>query len=337
MTRLFSFIIPVYNRPDELAELLSCLTAQTYQNFEVVVVEDGSKLRSEAVVKQFSEILEISYFEKKNDGQGFARNDGMARARGDWFVILDSDALIEPVYLDIVNREIDRQRLDFYGGPDRDHPSFTPIQRAISYAMTSVFTTGGIRGKANNAGGTFHPRSFNLGLSRDVWEKTGGFRITRMGEDIIFSITALRMGFKSALLPDAFIYHKRRTNFGAFFRQLKFFGRARINISRFYPDELKLVHAFPALFTLWLFSFPLQFLLFRPLFWLSVGMLGVYSLLLLVDAFRKTSSLRIAILSLAAAFVQLTGYGLGFLSEGYKKWREPAHFRQTGEAVEYPS
>jgi len=335
--RFFSFIIPVYNRPDELAELLACLTAQTYRNFEVVVVEDGSKVRSEAVVKQFSESLEILYFEKKNGGQGFARNDGMARARGDWFVILDSDALIEPDYLQIVNREIDRQGLDFYGGPDRDHPSFTPIQRAISYAMTSVFTTGGIRGRATNAGGTFHPRSFNLGLSREVWEKTGGFRITRMGEDILFSITALRMGFKSALLPEAFIYHKRRTAFGAFFRQLKFFGRARINISRFYPDELKLVHAFPALFTLWLFSFPLQFLVFRPLFGFSVGVLALYSLLLLLDAFRKTGNPRIAALGLAAAFVQLTGYGVGFLSESIKKWREPRGFRQTGEAVEYPS
>ncbi|MDH6058846.1 glycosyltransferase [Umezakia ovalisporum] len=337
MPRFFSFIIPVYNRPDELAELLTCLAAQTYRNFEVVVVEDGSKVRSEDVVKRFSDQLEILYFEKKNGGQGFARNDGMARARGDWFIILDSDALIEPDYLAIVNREIDRQRLDFYGGPHRDHPSFTPIQRAISYAMTSVFTTGGIRGKEKNAGGTFHPRSFNLGLSREVWEKTGGFRITRMGEDIIFSITALRMGFKSALLPEAFIYHKRRTNFEAFFRQLTFFGRARINISRFYPDELKLVHAFPALFTLWLFSFPLQFLLFRSLFGLSVGVLVVYGLLLVVDAFRKTGSVRIAVLSLAAAFVQLTGYGIGFLSETFKKWREPSGFRQTGETVEYPS
>lgn len=335
--RFFSFIIPVYNRPDELAELLACLTRQTYRRFEVVVVEDGSKLRSEDVVKQFSEQLKIDYFEKKNGGQGFARNDGMARARGDWFVILDSDALIEPEYLEIANREIDRQRLDFYGGPDRDHPSFTPVQRAISYAMTSVFTTGGIRGKANNAGGTFHPRSFNLGLSREVWEKTGGFRITRMGEDILFSIAALRMGFKSALLPDAFIYHKRRSNFGAFFRQLKFFGRARINISRFYPNELKFVHAFPALFTLWLFSFPIQLLVFKPLFWLSVAVLAVYSLLLLADAWRQTGSGRIAGLSLAAAFVQLTGYGLGFLGEAYKKWREPSGFRQTGEAVEYPS
>ncbi len=337
MLRLFSFIIPVYNRPDELAELLACLTRQTYRHFDVVVVEDGSRIRSEAVVKQFSEKINITYFEKKNGGQGFARNDGMARATGDWFVILDSDALIESDYLALVNREIDRQRLDFYGGPDRDHPSFTSIQRAISYAMTSVFTTGGIRGKATNAGGTFHPRSFNLGLSREVWEKTGGFRITRMGEDIIFSIAALRMGFKSALLPDAFIYHKRRTNFGAFFRQLKFFGRARINISRFYPDELKLVHAFPALFTLWLFSFPVQFLVFRPWFWLSIAFLTLYCLLLLTDAFRKTGSGRISLLGLAAAFVQLTGYGIGFLSEGYKKWREPRGFRQTGEAVDYPS
>lgn len=335
--RRFSFIIPVFNRPDELAELLSSLTRQTYRNFEVVVVEDGSTLRSEAVLKGFSEKLSLIYFEKPNAGQGFARNDGMARASGDWFIILDSDALIEPDYLDIVNREIDRQHLDFYGGPDRDHPSFSLIQKAISYSMTSLFTTGGIRGRKSNAGGTFHPRSFNLGLSRAVWEKTGGFQITRMGEDIIFSITAQRLGFKSALLPDAFIYHKRRTRFAAFFRQLRFFGRARINISRFYPDELKLVHAFPALFTLWLISFPLQFLIWKPLFWLSCGLLLTYCILLFTDAWRQSRSLQVAGLALPAAFVQLTGYGFGFLSEGWKKWREPAGFQQTGEAVEYPS
>jgi len=337
MTRLFSVIIPVFNRPDELAELLACLARQTYRNFEVVVVEDGSKIRSEAVAADFSRKLTLIYFEKANAGQGFARNDGMARASGDWFIILDSDALIEPDYLDIVNREIDRQGLDFYGGPDRDHPSFSPIQRAISYSMTSFFTTGGIRGRKTNAGGTFHPRSFNLGLSRAVWEKTGGFKITRMGEDIIFSITAQRLGFKSGLLPEAFIYHKRRTSFAAFFRQLRFFGRARINISRFYPDELKFVHTFPALFTLWLVSFPLQFLVWKPLCWASCLLLLTYCTLLFTDAWRQSRSLRVAVLALVAAFVQLTGYGVGFLSEGWKRWTEPKGFRQAGETVEYPS
>ncbi|WP_369826548.1 glycosyltransferase family 2 protein [Siphonobacter sp. BAB-5405] len=218
----FSIIIPVYNRPDELAELLACLARQTVRNFEVVVVEDGSSVRAEHVVRSFEITLDIRYYEKPNSGQGFARNYGMERAAGDWFIILDSDALVEPQYLEIVNREIDRQQLDLYGGPDRDHSSFTPVQKAISYSMTSLFTTGGIRGKAKNAGGTFHPRSFNMGLSRRVWEQTGGFRITRMGEDIIFSIQALKLGFRSALIPEAFIYTNAGPTLGLFFDSFVF-------------------------------------------------------------------------------------------------------------------
>ncbi len=335
--RRFSIIIPVYNRPDELAELLACLARQTVRNFEVVVVEDGSGIRAEHVVRSFETALDIRYYEKPNSGQGFARNYGMERAAGDWFIILDSDALVEPQYLEIVNREIDRQQLDLYGGPDRDHPSFTPVQKAISYSMTSLFTTGGIRGKAKNAGGTFHPRSFNMGLSRRVWEQTGGFRITRMGEDIIFSIQALKLGFRSALIPEAFIYHKRRTDFGAFFRQLRFFGRARINITRFFPDTLKLVHFFPAAFTVWLFSFPLQLLVFKPLFQLSVLALLAYCLMIFFDSWKQNQSITVASLSVQAVFVQMVGYGLGFLSEGWKYLREPKGTVQTGERVEYPS
>lgn len=335
--RRFSIIIPVYNRPDELAELLACLARQTYREFDVVVVEDGSGIRAEDVARRFAADIPLHYYEKPNSGQGFARNYGMERATGDWFIILDSDALVEPDYLEIVNREIDRQGLDLFGGPDRDHSSFTPVQKAISYSMTSLFTTGGIRGKAKNAGGTFHPRSFNMGLSRQVWEKTGGFRITRMGEDIIFSIQALKMGFKSALIPEAFIYHKRRTDFGAFYRQLRFFGRARINITRYFPDTLKAVHFFPAAFTLWLFSFPVQALVFPWLFRLSVGVLLLYCILIFVDSWKQNKSMTVASLSIQAVFVQMAGYGVGFLSEGWKYLREPKGTRQTGEQIEYPS
>lgn len=335
--RRFSIIIPVYNRPDELAELLDCLTRQTYTAFDVVVVEDGSSVRAEDVARGYAASLSLHYYEKPNSGQGFARNYGMERASGDWFIILDSDALVEPDYLAIVNREIDRQRLDLFGGPDRDHPSFTPVQKAISYSMTSLFTTGGIRGKAKNAGGTFHPRSFNMGLSRQVWEKTGGFRITRMGEDIIFSIQALKMGFRSALIPEAFIYHKRRTAFDAFYRQLRFFGRARINITRYFPDTLKLVHFFPAAFTVWLFSFPVQAFVCPLLFRLSVGALLLYCILIFVDSWKQNKSITVASLSIQAVFVQMIGYGTGFLSEGWKYLREPKGTRHTGEQIEYPS
>ena len=335
--RKYSIIIPVYNRPDELRELLECLVQQTLKTFEVIIVEDGSMAKAEDVVQSFKDRLGIHYFFKINGGQGFARNYGFERASGDYFILLDSDALIEPDYLAVVDQKLNSDYVDLYGGPDTDHPSFSPIQKAISYSMTSIFTTGGIRGKKNNMGGTFHPRSFNMGLSRKVWEATGGFLTSRMGEDILFSIGALRLGFRSALIPEAFIYHKRRTRFAQFFKQLKFFGRARINIARFYPDELKLVHTFPLLFTLAVCSIPIWFLLFKPFFYL--GLIGVilYATLLFVDALKTTKSSEVAFLSVAAAFVQLFGYGTGFLQEGWKRiWEKKSH-RETGATIEYPS
>jgi len=333
----FSIIIPVYNRPGELRELLACLAAQTYQDFEVVVVEDGSRLKANKVAESFSNQLKIKYLFKKNAGQGFARNTGFENATGNYFVIFDSDALIEPNYLEVVASRLRTHYVDLYGGPDTDHPSFTPVQKAISYSMTSVFTTGGIRGKKTNLGGTFHPRSFNMGLSRQVWERTGGFQISRMGEDIIFSITALRLGFRSALISEAFIYHKRRTDFGAFFRQLKFFGRARINIARFYPDELKMVHFFPLVFTLGCASVPLLYFIHPWLFKTAMWLLGLFCVLVLIDATRHTKSVKIGFLSLIAAFVQLIGYGVGFAQEALKRLREPKTHRETGAAVEYPA
>jgi glycosyltransferase involved in cell wall biosynthesis len=335
--RFYSIIIPVFNRPDELAELLDCLTNQTYKHFEVVIVEDGSTTKADEIVNSFKAKLDIKYYYKPNSGQGFARNYGFARANGDYFVVLDSDALIEPNYLHIVDNQLNTDYVDLYGGPDTDHPDFTDIQKAISYSMTSLFTTGGIRGKKNNLGGTFHPRSFNMGLSREVWQKTGGFQISRMGEDIIFSISAIRLGFRSMLIAEAFIYHKRRTSFSQFFRQLKFFGRARINISRFYPDELKLVHTFPLVFTLGCAAIPVLYWLYQPLFWTAIAVLILYKLLLFGDALRQTKSIKIAFLGLIAAFVQLFGYGIGFLQEGFKRLTEPKTHRETGAAIEYPS
>ncbi|HEV7378310.1 MAG TPA: glycosyltransferase [Dyadobacter sp.] len=335
--RQYSIIIPVYNRPDELSELLQCLFVQTYRNFEVIIVEDGSKITAEHVVDSFRDKLDIHYYFKANGGQGFARNHGFERATGDYFILLDSDALVEPDYLALVSKRLNSDYVDLYGGPDTDHPSFTPIQKAISYSMTSLFTTGGIRGKKNNMGGTFHPRSFNMGLSRKVWDATGGFLTSRMGEDILFSIAAIRLGFKSALFPEAFIYHKRRTQFGQFYKQLKFFGRARINIARFYPDELKLVHTFPLLFTLGVCSIPFWYLIFKPFFILGVIGLATYVLLLFIDALKNTRSVHVAVLSIGAAFVQLFGYGVGFMQEGWKRiWEKKSH-RETGAAIEYPS
>lgn len=333
----FSVIIPVFNRPDELRELLTSLTQQTCQAFEVLVIDDGSTQKADRVADEFSTQLRIRYFFKENSGQGFTRNFGFDRAEGDYFVIFDSDALVPPAYFAVVNERLMTDWLDAYGGPDAAHPDFTPIQKAISYSMTSPFTTGGIRGSKKNLGGTYHPRSFNMGLSRQVWQTVGGYKLSRMGEDIEFAIRIIESGFQTGLIPEAFIYHKRRTNFGQFFRQLRFFGRARINISRYYPAELKLVHAFPALFTLFVLAVPVWALVSGWLLTLSLGMLALFSVLILIDATRKEKSLTIGLLSVEAAFVQLIGYGLGFLSEGWKRLREPKGFRETGATLEYPS
>jgi glycosyltransferase involved in cell wall biosynthesis len=337
MSRKYSIIIPVYNRPDEVEELLQSLVNQSYTNFEVVIVEDGSVVKCDKIVEQFKSKLEISYFYQANTGQGFARNTGFKNAKGDYFIVLDSDALIEPNYLQIVDNRLNTNYLDLYGGPDRDHPDFSPIQKAISYSMTSFFTTGGIRGSKKNLGGTFHPRSFNMGFSREVWEKTRGFIITRMGEDIEFSIRAISLGFKSGLIPEAFIYHKRRTSFSQFFKQIKFFGKARINISRFFPKELKLVHTFPMIFTLGCLFIPLLFLIYKPLFYLGVGVLSIYILLNFIDSTLKNKSIIVGLLSVMAVFVQLFGYGIGFMTEGWKKIFEEKGYKQTGEKIEYPS
>src|SRR6201996_1227756 len=245
----FSIIIPLYNRPQEIKELLETLTLQTYKQFEVLVIEDGSVDDAAEIVKEFADRLAIRYFVKPNSGQGFTRNYGFERAKGDYFVIFDSDCLIPEDYFQVVNDSLNTNWLDAYGGPDASHPSFTPVQKAISYSMTSPFTTGGIRGNKKGIG-QFHPRSFNMGVSRAVWEKAGGFIITRSAEDLEYSIRIHSLGFKIGLIPDAKVYHKRRTNFLQFYKQIHFFGRARINIYKFFPNELKAVNFFPAVFTL---------------------------------------------------------------------------------------
>lgn len=322
--RKYSIIIPLYNRPDEIRELLESLTKQTYTNFEVLVIEDGSKNDAKEIVASFVSRLDVRYFFKENSGQGFTRNFGFEHATGDYFIIFDSDCIIPAHYLAAVEKDLNTYGYDLYGGPDAASPDFNEVQKAISYAMTSPFSTGGIRGKKKTLGGKFHPRSFNMGLSRKVYEKVGGFIITRMGEDIEFSIRIIQAGFQSGLIPDAYVYHKRRSTFGQFFKQLHFFGRARINISRFFPEELKLVHWFPALFFLFCCSLVLwlvvQLLTGWPLFTIACWILLVYIGLIFLHATIETNSIRIGLLSIRAVFTQLSGYGIGFLTEGWRKW-----------------
>lgn len=322
MERRYSVIIPVYNRPEEVDELLNSLTSQTYRNFEVLVIEDGSTKPCEKIINKYQHQLDISYYAKNNSGQGFTRNFGFQKATGDYFIVFDSDCLIPPNYFEEVNQHLAHEPLDAFGGPDRAHPDFTPLQKAISYSMTSFFTTGGIRGNKKHLG-IFHPRSFNMGISRKAFKNTGGYKITRMGEDIEFSIRIISSGFKTGLIPNAFVYHKRRTSFLQFWKQLHFFGRARINIGRFFPSEIKLVHFFPTIFLLALIVY-LFTPFFSPLLFLAgTIILLIWSIGIFIDAATQNKSITVGLLSIVAAFIQLSAYGVGFISEAVQYSKSP--------------
>ncbi len=314
----FSVIIPLYNRPQEIKELLASLTKQTYTKFEVLVIEDGSTNDAKEIVASYADQLDVHYFFKQNEGQGFSRNFGFQHAKGDYFVIFDSDCLIPADYLQIVTHYLVEHHLDAYGGPDAAHDSFTPVQKAISYAMTSPFTTGGIRGNKKHIG-QFHPRSFNMGISRTVWEKVGGFILTRLGEDIEYSIRIHENGFKIGLIPEAKVYHKRRTSFLQFYKQLHFFGRARINIYKHFPKELKLVHFFPAIFVIGLGFLLLINIFFSPLAYICDFLALLFFVLIFFHALKINKSIKIAFLSVIASFIQLTAYGLGFIQDFFKR------------------
>lgn len=314
----FSIIIPLYNRPQEIDELLATLCQQTYTRFEVLVIEDGSVKDAQAIVASYANRLDVKYFVKPNSGQGFSRNFGFERAKGDYFIIFDSDILVPNDYLEIVSHYLYEHKLDAFGGPDAAHHTFTPIQKAISYAMTSPFTTGGIRGNKKHIG-QFHPRSFNMGVSRQVYEKVGGFILTRLGEDIEYSIRIQQNGFKIGLIPHAKVYHKRRTSFGQFYKQLHFFGRARINIYKHFSNELKAVHFFPAIFVIGLGITLLGNLFYWPVAYICNFFLLLYALLVFFHAWGVNQSIKIAFLSLVASFIQLTAYGFGFMQDFFKR------------------
>ena len=312
--RLYSIIVPVYNRPDEIDELLHSLTQQTYPHFEVLVIEDGSKETCQHVVANYASTLTVHYYQKENGGQGFARNYGFERAKGEFLIVFDSDCLIPKEYLQQVDDYLDEKLVDSFGGPDKAHPEFNSLQKAISYSMTSPFTTGGIRGRKKHIG-TFHPRSFNMGISQAVYQATGGYKITRMGEDLEFSIRIINAGFKTALIERAFVYHKRRSSLRQFYKQLHFFGRARINVNRFFPGEIKLVHLLPLFFALGFWGWLSTFFWQQDLFSIGGAVLAVFFGLIFIDCTLKTKSLHVALLSVLTSFIQLYAYGMGLIAE----------------------
>lgn len=315
---MYSLIIPVFNRPGELKELLASIAAQSYRDFEVVVVEDGSTLPAEEVVGEFASRLPLQYYRKTNSGPGLSRNYGCERARGEYFIFLDSDCLLPPQYLETVHLGLSAAFLDAFGGPDAAHPSFTPLQTAISYTMTSFLTTGGIRGGKKHLS-RFYPRSFNMGMARKTYERTGGFSAMRFGEDLELSMRLVKCGFRVGLMADAFVYHKRRVHFWQFFKQVHNSGIARINLYKRHPEALQAVHWFPALFTLYCVGLALVFVI-HPRFGLfSSTVLLAYLALVAGGAARQHSSLTIGMLSVVAACVQLVGYGSGFLRAVWRR------------------
>lgn len=312
---LFSLIIPVYNRPDEVEELLESLTQSDYkEDFEIVIVEDGSSIKCEEVVHKYDNRLSISYYYKENSGPGDSRNYGMRKAKGDYFIIFDSDCIIPKEYLSEVNKALKANYVDCFGGPDRALKSFSDIQKAINFAMTSFLTTGGIRGGSEKID-KFQPRSFNMGLSRKAFEASHGFGNIHPGEDPDLSIRLWELGFETKLFPDAYVYHKRRIDWDKFSIQVNKFGKARPILNSWYPQYNKLTFFFPSVFIL---GFALAVLLLIFTYDILLKLYFIYFFMLFLVSSYQNKSIKIGYLSLIAVWKQFYGYGTGFIQSFVK-------------------
>ena len=310
---LYSIIVPVYNRPGEVKELLESLAAQTVKPFALLIIEDGSKERCDHLLGHYRSFFTIHYHYKENSGRCDTRNYGMARAAGDYLLFFDSDVILPPFYFERLEAALAANRLDCFGGPDAADASFSDMQKAVSHAMTSFWTTGGIRG-GKAVMEKFCPRTFNMGFSKQVYDAVGDFK-DMMGEDIDLSIRIRNAGFSIGLIREVFVYHKRRIDLRRFFKQVNNFGQARIWLQILHPGSLKLVHSLPALMLV-MGALLLVAAIFYP--WLLLLPL-LYAALIFADALVKGNTLRVAALSVAASAVQITGYGTGFLKAFWYK------------------
>ncbi|MGL4411978.1 MAG: glycosyltransferase [Bacteroidales bacterium] len=311
---LFSFIIPVFNRPQEVDELLESLTKLDTSLFEVIIVEDGSSILCQNVVERYKDSIDIKYYFKKNTGPGDSRNYGANRSTGEYIIVLDSDVVLPEQYLNEVQMEISKGNCEAFGGPDRADDNFSSVQKAINYAMTSFFTTGGIRGGKKKLD-RFYPRSYNMGIKRDVWIELGGFSQMRFGEDIDFSLRLFKAGYNIKLFTKAWVFHKRRVDLKKFYRQVYNFGIARIDLEIRHPKSMKLVHTLPALFTLSTIGLLILGFIY-PITWTP---LIIFSLIIAIDSSIKNRSLIVGVISIVTSYVQLYGYGLGFLDSFWKR------------------
>ena len=316
----FSIIIPVYNRPEEIKELLDSLLLTTYSNdYEIVIVEDGSTISSKEVVEKFSDKLNISYYNKENTGPGDSRNYGMLRAKGDYFILFDSDCIIPNTYLSVIEKELTTNYVDCFGGPDKALKSFSNIQKAINFAMTSFLTTGGIRGGSERID-KFQPRSFNMGISKKAFETSKGFGNIHPGEDPDLTIRLWKLGFKTRLFSTAFVYHKRRIDWEKFSLQVSKFGKARPILNQRYPQYSKITYWFPAFFMLGLIASVI--VLFVCYDWpfndWPLKLYFLYFVVIFIVSSIQNKNPLIGLLSIVAVWKQFKGYGFGFLTSFFK-------------------
>jgi len=305
----FSIIIPVYNRPDEIEELLTSLVKQKNKDFEIIIIEDGSKIDCKQVIAKYESQLKIDYTYKENTGPAKTRNFGAKKATGEYLVFFDSDCFIPEEYFETVETELKKHNVDVWGGPDSAHTSFSNLQKAINHSMTSFFTTGKIRGGEKID--KFHPRSFNMGIKRSVFESIGGFPITNMwpGEDMVFSVELIKRGYKTMLFKNAKVFHKRRNTLKSFSIQVFRFGKTRYIISRVYPKTFKIFFLFPSIFVVGnLFLILISFFV-----WWSIFPIILYTLLVFLEAIFNKNKIKVAIYSILTSYIQLFSYGLGFI------------------------
>jgi len=305
----YSVIVPIFNRPNEAEELLESLAKQTYKDFDIIIIEDGSQDTCEDIVKRYANDLDIKYHFKSNSGPGDSRNVGMTMATGDYLIFFDSDCIIPPQYFGEVEKHLAETPLDAFGGPDSAHVSFSNVQKAINYAMTSIITTGGIRGKKNKLD-QYQPRSFNMGISQEVYKTVGGYTDVTPGEDPDLSYRIMNAGFRVGLIEKAYVYHKRRIDFSKFIKQVYKFGVMRPVLVKWYPDKFKLTYTFPTLFLLFSLFLVALTIAISPLF---LSPLAFIAIILFIESLIKTKSLSISLLAILASFIQLYAYGYGFL------------------------
>jgi glycosyltransferase involved in cell wall biosynthesis len=315
MQKTLSIIVAIFNRKDELFELLNSLIAQTDKNFEVIIVDDGSIIDLLPTVETFKEMLEIQYFKKENSGPGLSRNYGARRAKNDWLVFVDSDVIVEKDYIENIKKNLEKTDCAAFGGADKAHKGFNLLQKAISYSMTSVFTTGGIRG-SKKAVTRFQPRSFNMGVNKEIFLKIGGFSEMRIGEDPDLSMTIWENGYQTAFFDDIGVYHKRRTDLGKFSKQVYQFGCARPILNQRHPDYVKPTFWFPTLFLLGYIAGILEYFLLQKGFVLACY--GFYTLVIFLHALYLTKNIAIAAQAIITTYIQMFSYGYGFLESWVK-------------------